>query len=114
MNKVAFGISVENPQLVYTASMAGNTPYAVLGSSGNASGSYNSAISSCTPSTSIVNYTNEADKDANGITVNVAVPVYKTVNSCSNVTNISFNKVPDTLVKSIPPGKSILFVGFER
>jgi hypothetical protein len=105
MNKVAFGISVENPQLVYTASMAGNTPYAVLGSSGNASGSYNSAISSCTPSTSIVNYTNEADKDANGITVNVAVPVYKTVNSCSNVTNISFNKAPDTLVKlAFDPG----------
>jgi hypothetical protein len=27
-NKAAFGISLENPQLLYTASLAGNTPYA--------------------------------------------------------------------------------------
>jgi hypothetical protein len=105
LNKVAFGISVENPQMVYTASMAGNTPYAVLGSSGNSGGSYNSTISSCSPSTSIVNYTNEAEKDANSVTVNVAVPVYKTVNSCTNVTNISFNEAPDTLAKiAFDPG----------
>jgi hypothetical protein len=103
--KAAFGVAVENPQLVYTASLAGNTPYAVLGSSGNSTGSYNSTISSCSPSTVIVNYTNEAEKDANGVTVNVAVPVYKTVNSCTNVTNISFNEAPDTLTKiALDPG----------
>ena len=31
----AFGIAVENPQLLYTASLAGNEPYAVLGSAGS-------------------------------------------------------------------------------
>jgi hypothetical protein len=96
----AFGIAAENPQLLYTASLAGNTPYAVLGSAGANGGNYNAAISNCSPSTSIVNYTNQADKDANGVTVNVAVPVYKTVNSCANITNISFNQAPDVIVKA--------------
>ena len=30
----AFGVAIENPQVLYTASLAGNTPYAVLGSAG--------------------------------------------------------------------------------
>ena len=57
--KAAFGFAVENPQLLYTASLAGNTPYAVLGSAGANGGNYNAAISTCTPATSIVNYTNQ-------------------------------------------------------
>ena len=60
----AFGIAAENPQLLYTASLAGNTPYAVLGSAGNNGGNYNAAVSACSPSTSIVNYTNQADTDS--------------------------------------------------
>jgi len=101
----AFGVSVENPQLLYTASLAGNTPYAVLGSAGNNGGAYNATISACSPSTSIVNYTNQAQTDSAGNTIDVAVPVYKTVNSCANVTNISFNQAPDILVKAaVDPG----------
>jgi hypothetical protein len=101
----AFGVSFENPQLLYTASLAGNTPYAVLGSGGNNGGAYNATISACSPATSIVNYTNQAQTDSAGNTLDVAVPVYKTVNSCANVTNISFNQAPDILVKAaIDPG----------
>jgi hypothetical protein len=51
----SFGIAAENPQLLYSASLAGNTPYAVLGSAGANGGNYNAAISACSPSTSIVN-----------------------------------------------------------
>src|SRR3984957_15475734 len=101
----AFGVSVENPHLLYTATLAGNTPYAVLGSGGNNGGAYNATISACSPATSIVNYTNQAQTDSAGNTLDVAVPVYKTVNSCANVTNISFNQAPDILVKAaIDPG----------
>ncbi|MGA2047427.1 MAG: hypothetical protein ABSG96_07030 [Terracidiphilus sp.] len=104
-DKVAFGISAENPQLLYTASIAGDTPYAVLGSAGNNGGAYNATISACSPSTSIVNYTNQKQTDSAGATVNIAVPVYKTVNSCANVTNISFNTAPDVLAKiALDPG----------
>ena len=42
--KSAFGVAVENPQLLYTASLAGNTPYAVLGSAGQNGGNYLSLI----------------------------------------------------------------------
>jgi hypothetical protein len=98
--KATFAVSAENPQLLYTATLAGNTPYAVVGSAGANGGLMNATISSCSPATSIVNYTNEAEKDANGVAVNVAVPVYKTVNSCANLANISFNNVPDVLVKA--------------
>ena len=95
-DKSAFAIAVENPQLSYAASLAGNTPYAVVGSAGLNSGAFNNAISSCSPSTSIVNYTNGLDSNGN----NVSVPVTKTVNSCTNLANISFNKAPDLLVKA--------------
>jgi hypothetical protein len=91
----AFGIAAENPQVLYTATLAGNTPYAVLGSAGANGGNYNAAISTCSPSTSIVNYTNEANGG-----VNTYLPVYKTVNSCANITNISFNVIPDIIVKA--------------
>jgi hypothetical protein len=90
----AFGIAAENPQVLYSATLAGNTPYAVLGSAGANGGNYNAAISACSPSTSIVNYTNEVNGG-----VNTYLPVYKTVNSCANITNISFNVMPDFIVK---------------
>jgi hypothetical protein len=99
-NKAAFGVAAENPQLLYTATLAGNTPYAVLGSAGQNGGNYNAAISACSPSTSIVNYTNQVQTDSAGNTVNIAVPVYKTVNSCANITNISFNSAPDIIAKA--------------
>jgi hypothetical protein len=99
-SKASFAVSAENPQLLYTASLAGNTPYAAVGSAGLSAGLMNQTISACSPSTSVVNYTNEVAKDANGIAVNVVVPVYKTVNSCANLSNISFNKAPDMLVKA--------------
>jgi len=95
-DKAAFGVSVENPQLSYAAALAGNTPYAVVGSAGLNPGAYNNAVSSCSPSTTIVNYINEVDSKGN----NVAVPVYKTTNSCANLANISFNKAPDLLFKA--------------
>jgi hypothetical protein len=91
----AFGIAAENPQVLYTATLAGNTPYAVLGSAGANGGNYNAAISGCSPSTSIVNYTNESNGG-----VNTYLPVYKTVNSCANITNVSFNTMPDIIVKA--------------
>ena len=101
----AFGVAVENPQLLYTASLAGNTPYAVLGSAGANGGNYNAAISACSPATSIVNYTNQAETDSAGNTVHVAVPVYKTVNGCANIANLSFNEAPDLIVKvAFDPG----------
>jgi Skp family chaperone for outer membrane proteins len=99
-DKAAFGVAVENPQLLYTASLAGNTPYAVIGSGGNNGGNYNPAISGCTPSTSIVNYTDQTQTDSAGNTLHVAVPVYKTLNGCANVANFSFNQAPDVIVKA--------------
>jgi hypothetical protein len=95
-NKAAFGLSIENPQLSYSATLAGNTPYAVVGSAGLNSGAFNNTISGCSPSTAIVNYINEVDSNGK----NVAVPVYKTTNSCTNLANISFNKAPDLLFKA--------------
>ena len=59
--KGAFAVSAENPQLLYTASLAGNTPYAVVGSAGLSGGLLNQTISACSPSTSIVNYTNQTE-----------------------------------------------------
>ena len=94
MDHAAFGLAFENPQLLYSATLAGNTPYAVLGSAGANGGNYNPAISTCSPSTSIVNYTNEANGG-----INTYLPVYKTVNACTNIANYSFNIMPDIIVK---------------
>lgn len=93
-SKVAFAVSAENPQLLYAATLAGNTPYAVLGSAGLNASALNQAISDCSPSTTVVNYTSQADG-----AIPIAVPVYKTVNSCTSLANISFNKAPDFLAK---------------
>jgi hypothetical protein len=95
MPHAAFGIAAENPQVLYSATLAGNTPYAVLGSTGTNGGLYNSAISTCSPSTSIVNYTNEVNGG-----INTYLPVYKTVNACTNINNYSFNVMPDIIVKA--------------
>jgi Skp family chaperone for outer membrane proteins len=101
----AFGVALENPQILYTASLAGNTPYAVIGSAGTNGGNYNPAISACTPATSIVNYTNQVQTDSAGNTIDVAVPVYKTVNGCADVVTISFNQAPDVIAKvTLDPG----------
>jgi hypothetical protein len=91
----AFGVAAENPQVLYSATLAGNTPYAVLGSAGANGGNYNAAISTCSPSTSIVNYTNQVNGG-----IDTYLPVYKTVNSCANITNISFNVMPDFIAKA--------------
>ncbi|MGA9667793.1 MAG: hypothetical protein WBQ94_01215 [Terracidiphilus sp.] len=98
--KASFAISAENPQLLYTATLAGNTPYAVVGSAGLSASLLNQAISACSPATSIVNYTNQKQTDSAGNIIDVAVPVYKTVNSCANLANISFNDAPDMLIKA--------------
>jgi hypothetical protein len=95
MPHAAFGIAAENPQLLYSATLAGDTPYAVLGSTGANGGLYNSAINNCSPSTSIVNYTNETNGG-----INTFLPVYKTVNACTNINNYSFNVMPDIIVKA--------------
>jgi len=97
--KASFAVSAENAQIIYTASMAGNTPYTVIGSAGVGGGLLNQAISACTPSTTIVNYTNQTVTLPTG-TASIAVPVYKTVNGCANLANISFNESPDMLVKA--------------
>jgi hypothetical protein len=98
-DRLAFGVAVENPQILYTASLAGNTPYAVVGSQGTNGGNFNPAINNCTPATSIVNYTNQSVIDSAGNSVQTAVPVYKTVNGCSNIANMSFNHSPDLIAK---------------
>jgi hypothetical protein len=98
MDKVAFGVAFENPQVLYTASLAGNTPYAVLGSAGNNGGNYNAAISTEAVTTYVQNYTNEP-----GTTT--YLPVYNTVTANTNIANYSFNYAPDVIVKvALDPG----------
>jgi len=89
----AFGIAAENPQLLYTASLAGNTPYAVLGAAGTNGGNYNAAVSAVSATTYVQNYTNEP-----GTTT--YLPVYNTITANTNVANISFNQAPDLIVKA--------------
>ena len=108
----AFGIAAENPQLIYAASLAGNTPYAVVGSQGNNGGNFNAGINACTPATSIVNYTNQTEIDNVGNKIQVAVPVYKTVNGCANIANLSFNQAPDIIAKLALDPKYVHFEMF--
>jgi len=97
-DKFALGAAVENPQLLYTASLAGDTPYAVLGSAGANGGNYNAAISTVAATTYVQNYVNEP-----GTTT--YLPVYNTVTANSNIANYSFNYAPDVIVKAaIDPG----------
>jgi TolA-binding protein len=97
-DKVAIGVSAENPQLLYTATLAGNTPYAVLGSAGQNGGNYNAAISASATTTYVQNYTNEPGTTS-------YIPVYATVVANTNIANLSFNAAPDFLVKlALDPG----------
>ncbi len=97
-NKFAIGAAVENPQLLYTATLAGNTPYAVLGSAGNNGGNYNAAVSTVASTTYVQNYVNEP-----GTTT--YLPVYATLTANTNIANYSFNYAPDVIVKAaIDPG----------
>jgi hypothetical protein len=103
-DKVAFGIAAENPQLLYSASIAGNTPYAVLGSAGANGGNYNAAVSASVPTTYIQNYANQAVPTAGG-TGDIYVPQYSTIYANTNIANLSFNQAPDIIVKTaIDPG----------
>ena len=105
LKNVAFGIAVENPQILYSASLAGNTPYAVLGSAGQNGGNYNAAISSSVPTTYIQNYSNQKELDGAGNTIDVSVPVYNTIMANTNIANLSFNQAPDFIGKiAIDPG----------
>ncbi|MGA3373025.1 MAG: hypothetical protein ABSC48_14810 [Terracidiphilus sp.] len=104
-DKVAIGVAAENPQLLYTASLAGNEPYAVLGSAGQNGGNYNAAISASATTTYIQNYSTEAGtKNVAGV-IPVEVPVYKTAVANTNIANLSFNEAPDVIVKvAVDPG----------
>jgi len=103
---VAFGVAVENPQLLYTASLAGDTPYAVLGSAGANGGNYNAAISGLSGATTYIqNYTTSKGFDSAGNTTYSASPLTNTIYANSNVANLSFNQAPDVIAKiAIDPG----------
>lgn len=102
---VAFGIAAENPQLLYTASMAGNTPYAVLGSAGQNGGNYNAAISASATTTYVKSYSNVTSFNSTGGLNYNYVPTYATVVANTNIANLSFNQAPDLLVKvALDPG----------
>jgi hypothetical protein len=97
-DRFALGVAAENPQLLYTASLAGNTPYAVLGSAGNNGGNYNAAISASATTTYVQNYTQEPGTTS-------YLPVYNTVVANTNIANLSFNYAPDFIVKAaLDPG----------
>jgi cell division septum initiation protein DivIVA len=72
-NHFWLGASVENPQTTFSA--RNNASNFALGSAGNASGLYNSAISTCSTSSS-------------GVT------------TCTNIANYSFNAMPDFIFKA--------------
>jgi hypothetical protein len=88
----SFGVAVENPQVLYTASIAGNTPYAVLGSAGANGGNYNAAVSASVPTTYIQNYNQVPGSTS-------YVPVYNTIFANTNIANYSFNNAPDFIAK---------------
>ncbi|MFZ1084517.1 MAG: hypothetical protein WAN35_06095, partial [Terracidiphilus sp.] len=100
-SKAAFGFSVENPQLLYSAALAGSTPYAILGSAGANGGNYNAAISGLSGlSTYVQSYTGLNTEDSAGNTVYSYVRNYNTVSANSNIANISFNQAPDIIAKA--------------
>ena len=102
----AIGVAAENPQLIYSAALAGNTPYAILGSAGQNGGNYNAAISGLSGLTTYVqSYSGITTDDSAGNTVYSYVRNYNTVSANTNVTNISFNEAPDLIVKlAFDPG----------
>jgi hypothetical protein len=97
----AFGIAAENPQLLYSAALAGSTPYAILGSAGANGGNYNAAISGLSGLTTYVqSYTGVNTVDSAGNTVYGWQKNPNTIYANSNITNISFNQAPDMIVKA--------------
>jgi hypothetical protein len=86
-NKIWFGLSVENSQETLTTH--GNTANSfLLGSQGNAGGTYNPTVNGCTTSPSSIS----------------ALPATITT-TCSNVANYSFNPSPDIIAKlAFQPG----------
>ena len=98
---VAFGISAENPQLIYSSALAGDTPYAILGSAGASGGNYNAAVSTVGSTTYVKSYANVKTYDATtGALINTYMPTYATITANTNITNISFNQAPDIIVKA--------------
>jgi len=89
-SKAAFGVSIENPEFLYSATLAGNTPYAVLGNQGANGGNYNAAVSGCSNS-SYTAYSESGGKVSVGT---------KFLNICSNLANYTFNQAPDLIVKA--------------
>jgi hypothetical protein len=83
--KAAIGFALENPQLIYSTSLAADTPYAVLGSSGANGGNYNAAVSNC--STAVLG--------ANP-TTGVGTPT----TTCSFLATLPFNYSPDFVLKA--------------
>jgi hypothetical protein len=88
--KMAFGLAAENPELLYSARLAGDTPYAVLGSAGANGGNYNAAVSNCTN----LNYTAYSEKGGSVSTSS------KLLDLCANLFNVTFNQAPDVIVKA--------------
>jgi hypothetical protein len=99
-NKYAIGVSAENPQLLYSAALAGSTPYAVLGSAGQNGGNYNAAISAVGVTTYVKSYSPLKIQDSVGNTIYSYVRNYNTITANSNIANISFNNAPDIIVKA--------------
>jgi Skp family chaperone for outer membrane proteins len=97
----AFGVAVEEPQLLYTGTLAGNTPYGILGTPGLNGGNYNAAVSAVSATTYIQNYTNE-NTSGSGSTTNTDayIPVYNTITANTNIFNLAFNQAPDIIVKA--------------
>jgi len=102
----AFGVAVENPQLLYTASIAGNTPYAVLGSAGANGGNYNAAISGVSSVVPYIqNYVTQPGTAATAGVTPVEDIITNTVIANTNIANISFNQAPDIIAKvALDPG----------
>ncbi|MGA7830170.1 MAG: hypothetical protein WCA21_04340 [Terracidiphilus sp.] len=100
-DKMAIGFAVENPQLIYSASLAGSTPYAILGSAGANGGNYNAAISGLSGLTTYVqSYSGVNTIDSAGNTVYGWQKNPNTIYANSNIANISFNEAPDIIVKA--------------
>jgi TolA-binding protein len=82
-NRLAIGVSLENPQTTFAASNAANN--FALGSDGVGGGLYNPGIIACTTST-----VNNPTAGGNPISTTV----------CSNAANYTFNAMPDIIVKA--------------
>jgi len=101
----AFGVSLENPQILYSASLAGNTPYAVIGSAGANGGNYNAAVSASVPTTYIQNYGSQKENTSTAGYTYTSIPIYNTIYANTNIANLSFNQAPDVVAKlAVDPG----------